>query len=166
MLGAILLAVPGLYGVGYPVIEKAINGRTVLWLLILLAIGNIVATSVTLGIGGSGGIFAPSLFAGAMTGTAFGFVVNDAFGPAAGHPALYGVIAMGAVFGSATWAPFTAIASALEMTGNFHIAAATMLAVAIAVALSKSLRTGRSTRRSSSRGVDIDRPRFSTIAPS
>ena len=167
LLGAILLAVPGLYGVGYPVIEKAINGRTVLWLLILLAIGKIVATSVTLGIGGSGGIFAPSLFAGAMTGTAFGFVVNDAFGPAAGHPALYGVIAMGAVFGSATRAPFTAIASALEMTGNFHIAAATMLAVAIAVALSKSLTYGTIyTTKLLRRGVDIDRPRSQTIAPS
>lgn len=166
LLGVILLALPGLYGVGYPVIEKAINGHTVLWLLIVLGIGKIIATSVTLGIGGSGGIFAPSLFAGAMTGTAFGFVVNDAFGPSAGHPALYGVIAMGAVFGSATRAPFTAIASSLEMTGNFHIAASTMLAVAIAVGLSRSLTYGTIyTTKLLRRGVDIDRPHPQTVAP-
>jgi chloride channel protein, CIC family len=165
LLGVILLALPGLYGVGYPVIQNAVDGHTVLWLLIVLAIGKIVATSVTLGIGGSGGIFAPSLFAGAMTGTAFGFVANDAFGPAAGHPALYGVVAMGAVFGAATRAPFTSIASATEMTGNFHIAAATMLAVAIAVGLSTSMTHGTIyTTKLLRRGVDIDKPRAPTVA--
>lgn len=166
VLGAMLLGLPGLYGVGYPVIEKAINGHTVLWLLVVLAIGKILATSVTLGIGGSGGIFAPSLFAGAMTGTAFGIVANDAFGAAAGHPALYGVIAMGAVFGSATRSPFTSIASSLEMTGNFHIAAATMLSVAIAVAVSASLMYGTIyTAKLLRRGVEIDRLHTETVAP-
>ncbi|MGA8297344.1 MAG: chloride channel protein [Acidimicrobiales bacterium] len=167
LLGLLLLALPGLYGVGYPVIEKALNGHTVLWLLVALAVAKIVATSVTLGIGGSGGIFAPSLFAGAMTGTAFGFVANDTFGSAAGHPALYGVIAMGAVFGAATRAPFTSIASATEMTGNFHIAAAVMLAVGISVGLSKALTYGTIyTTKLLRRGVDIDRPRTQTVAPS
>ena len=61
-------------------------------------VGKMLAASLTIGIGGSGGVFAPSLFTGAMAGTAFGIIAQHLFGPAAGAPAIYGVIAMGAVF--------------------------------------------------------------------
>jgi chloride channel protein, CIC family len=63
-LGVLLLALPQLYGVGYPVMDKATAGQYALWFLVLLAVGKIVACSVTIGIGGSGGVFAPSLFIG------------------------------------------------------------------------------------------------------
>ncbi len=77
--------------------------------------------SLTIGIGGSGGVFAPSLFTGAMAGTAFGIIADHLFGPTAGKPAIYGVIAMGAVFAAAAQAPITSIASLIEMTGNYGL---------------------------------------------
>ena len=134
LLGVLLLLVPEMYGVGYPVMAKAVAGRYVVWLLVLFLLSKMVATSLTLSIGGSGGIFAPSLFIGAMAGTTFGVVAAHIFGHAVGPPAVFAVVAMGAVFGAATHAPLTAIASALEMTGNFTLAVPVMLAVGIACA--------------------------------
>ena len=134
-LGAILLALPQMYGVGYPVVDQAIAGHTVLWLLVILMAGKIIAVSLTLSIGGSGGVFAPSLFTGAMAGMAFGVTVEHLFGPIVSSPAVFGVVAMGAVFGGAAQAPLTAIASVVEMTGNFTLILPVMLAVGIAAAV-------------------------------
>lgn len=67
-----------MYGVGYPVLENAIGGRYAIGFLLLLLAGKMVATSLTIGVGGSGGVFAPSLFMGAMFGTAFGQSIADA----------------------------------------------------------------------------------------
>ncbi len=75
-LGLLLLALPQMYGVGYPVMGQAVAGRIVLWLLVVLMVGKMVAASLTLSIGGSGGVFAPSLFIGAMAGMAFGVVAQ------------------------------------------------------------------------------------------
>ena len=69
---------------------------------------------MTLGIGGSGGVFAPSLFIGATSGMAFGVAAGHLFGPGAGQPALYAAVAMGAVFASAARAPLTSVASVVE----------------------------------------------------
>jgi CIC family chloride channel protein len=156
-LGLLLLALPELYGVGYPVIERSVDGKYVLWLLALLVIGKIAATSLTMGIGGSGGVFAPSLFIGAAFGTAFGIVAQHIFGTAAGCPALYGVIAMGAVFASATQAPLASIASVVEMTGNYALILPVMLAVGVSVALSRRIsRATIYTKKLLRRGIDID----------
>jgi chloride channel protein, CIC family len=84
---------------------KTAAGAYVLWFLILLAFAKIAATSLSIGIGGSGGIFAPSLFIGVTSGMAYDDIVRHLFGAAAGQPALYAVVAMGAVFTSAPRAP-------------------------------------------------------------
>jgi CIC family chloride channel protein len=110
-LGLLLLAIPQMYGVGYPVMYQATAGQYALWFLVVLAIARIAATSLTIGIGGSGGIFAPSLFIGVTSGMAFGDVAHHIFGAGAGDPALYAVVAMGAVFASAARAPLTSLAS-------------------------------------------------------
>jgi CIC family chloride channel protein len=158
-LGLLLLALPQMYGVGYPVMDKATDGRYVLWFLVVLAAGKILATSLTLGIGGSGGVFAPSLFIGATSGMAFGVTAGHLFGTAAGPPALYAVVAMGAVFSAAVAAPLTSIASVLEMTGDFSLALPVILAVAIATAVSRGLSHGTIyTTKLLRRGIDIDRP--------
>ena len=157
-LGLILLVLPQMYGVGYPVMEKAVAGDYALWFLLVLAAGKIIACSTTLGIGGSGGIFAPSLFIGATSGMAFGELASHLFGPAAGQPALYAVVAMGAVFASAARAPLTSVASVLEMTGDFTLTLPVMLAVAIATATSRALSYGTIyTTKLLRRGQDIDR---------
>ena len=138
-LGLLLLALPQMYGVGYPVLYKAVGGSYALWFLIILAAGKIIACSLTIGIGGSGGVFAPSLFIGATSGMAFGEIAGHLLGPAAGQPALYAVVAMGAVFASAARAPLTSLASVVEMTGDYTLTLPVMLAVAIATATSRAL---------------------------
>ena len=142
VLGLVLLAVPQMYGVGYPVMYKATAGGYALWFLIVLAFAKIIACSLTIGIGGSGGVFAPSLFIGVTSGMAFGDIVHHLFGAAAGQPALYAVVAMGAVFTSAARAPLTSLASVVEMTGDFTLTLPVMLAVAIASTISRSLSYG------------------------
>ena len=158
VLGLLLLAVPQLYGVGYPVMYQAVGGHYVLWFLIVLAAGKMIATSLTIGIGGSGGVFAPSLFIGATSGMAFGEIAHHLLGPAAGQPALYAVVAMGAVFTAAARAPLTSLASVVEMTGDFALTLPVMLAVAIATATSRALSYGTIyTTKLLRRGTDIDR---------
>ena len=158
LLGLLLLALPQMYGVGYPVLYKAVGGSYALWFLIILAAGKIIACSLTIGIGGSGGVFAPSLFIGATSGMAFGEIARHLFGPAAGQPALYAVVAMGAVFASAARAPLTAVASVVEMTGDFALTLPVMLAVAISTATSRGLSYGTIyTAKLLRRGIDIDR---------
>jgi chloride channel protein, CIC family len=157
-LGLLLLALPQMYGVGYPVMYRAVAGNYVLWFLVVLAAGKILACSLTLGIGGSGGVFAPSLFVGATSGMAFGEIANHVLGPGAGQPALYAVVAMGAVFTSAARAPLTSVASVVEMTGDYALTLPVMLAVAIATASSRALSYGTIyTTKLLRRGFDVDR---------
>jgi CIC family chloride channel protein len=156
--GLLLLALPQMYGVGYPVMFKATAGDYAIWFLLVLAFGKILATSVTMGVGGSGGIFAPSLFIGVTMGMAYGDVVDHLFGAGAGQPALYAVVAMGAVFTSAARAPLTSLASVVEMTGDFSLTLPVMLAVAIATTVSRALSYGTIyTTKLLRRGTDIDR---------
>jgi CIC family chloride channel protein len=123
-------------------------------------LGKILAASLTPSIGGSGGVFAPSLFTGAMGGMAFGVIVQHLFGPIVSSPAIFRVVAMGGAFGATAQAPLTAIASVVEMTGDFTLIVPVMLAVGIATALSKrlsykSIYTAKLLRR----GIDIERPK-------
>jgi len=157
LLGLVLLALPQMYGVGYPVMNQAIAGNEALWFLLILMAGKMLTASLTIGIGGSGGVFAPSLFTGAMAGTAFGVVADHLLGPAAGPPSIYGILAMGAVFAAAAQAPLTSIASVVEMTGNYSLLLPVMLAVAVATGLARRLSYGTIyTRKLLRRGIDID----------
>ena len=163
-LGGLLLALPQMYGVGYPVMNEIIAGHDVLWLVVILMVGKIVASSLTLSIGGSGGVFAPSLFTGAAGGMAFGVTVHHIFGSVVGPPAIYAVVAMGGVFAAAAQAPLTAIASVVEMTGNFSLMLPVMLAAAIASAVSKRFSYGSIyTAKLLRRGIDIERPKATGV---
>jgi chloride channel protein, CIC family len=157
VLGLLLLAVPQLYGVGYPVMYQTTAGDYAIWFMLLLAFGKIAATSLSLGIGGSGGVFAPALFIGVTSGMAFGDIAARLFGPAAGQPVLYAVVAMGAVFTAAARAPLTSLASVVELTGDFSLTLPVMLAVAVASAVSRALSYGTIyTTKLLRRGTDID----------
>ena len=163
-LGLVLLALPQMYGVGYPVMGKAFAGQYALWFIAILMLGKVLASSLTLSIGGSGGVFAPSLFIGAMAGMVFGTVAHHLFGPAIGPPAMYAVVAMGGVFAAAAQAPLTAIASVAEMTANFTLTLPIMLACGIAAAVSKQLTYGNIyTTKLLRRGIDIERPKTTSV---
>lgn len=157
IVGLLLLALPQLYGVGYPVMYQALDGRYALWFLLVLAAGKIVATSLTLGMGGSGGVYAPSLFIGLMCGYTFGAAAGHVFGSAAGSPALYAAIGMAGAFGAATGSPLTALASIVEMTGDYTLTLPVMLTVSIAVVIARRLSYGTIyTTKLLRRGVDIE----------
>lgn len=161
VLGLLLLSIPEMYGVGYPVLGNAVAGRYAIGFLLLLMAGKIVATSLTIGIGGSGGVFAPSLFVGAMLGSAFGAVAHMWLPGIAGPAGAYGLIGMGAVFAGAAQAPITAVVILFELTGEYSIILPLMAAIVVATAISRvfshdSIYTRKLTRR----GVDL-----TTIAP-
>jgi len=138
-LGLVLMVLPELYGVGYPVLEGAIRAQYGPGLLILFLIGKIVATSLTIAIGGSGGVFAPALFMGAMLGTAYGGLLHAAWPELIGPAGAYGLVGMGAVFAAAARAPLTAVVSILELTGEYQLILPLMLAVALAAGIGRLL---------------------------
>jgi CIC family chloride channel protein len=160
LLGLLLFALPELYGVGYPPLEHAIGGRYVVWFLLLLLAGKLLATSVTIAIGGSGGVFAPSLFMGAMLGSAYGAVLHQLMPGTVASAGAYGLVGMGAVFAAAARAPITAVIIIFELTGDYRIILPLMFAIALASGISRLL--GHDTiytlklRR---RGIDITRGR-------
>lgn len=159
LLGALLLAVPQMYGTGYPVLQDAVNGEYVIGFLLLLLVAKIVATSLTIGIGGSGGVFAPSLFMGAMLGSAFGAVVHQLAPSVTTAPGAYGLVGMGAVFAGAARAPITAVVILFELTGEYSIILPMMTAIVVAALVSRRLAGGTvyslKLRR---RGIDLDAP--------
>lgn len=136
LLGGLLLALPEMYGVGYPVLDRGVAGHYALAFLTVLLVGKMLATSLTIGIGGSGGVFAPSLFIGAMAGAAYGIVLHDALPGAAGPVGAYGLIGMGAVFAGAARAPITAVIIMFELTGEYTIILPLMAAIVLATGAS------------------------------
>jgi CIC family chloride channel protein len=121
-----------LFGVGHEGVELAMAGELTTLLMASLVFMKIFATSVTLGAGGSGGVFAPALFIGAMAGGAFGRVVDAAFPSISASPGAYALVGAAAVFGASTHAPMTAIIILFEMTDNYRIILPLMLSVVIA----------------------------------
>ncbi len=100
---------PAVFGVGYETIDLALVSGLTFQIAFALLFVKILATNLTLGSGGSGGVFAPSLFMGAMLGEAFGQVVNYFFPGITAPPGTYALVGMAALFGGAAHAPATAI---------------------------------------------------------
>ncbi|MGH3050726.1 MAG: chloride channel protein, partial [Gaiellaceae bacterium] len=164
LLGLILFALPELYGVGYPPLEHAIRGGYVVWLLLALLAGKVVATSLTIAIGGSGGVFAPSLFMGAMLGSAYGVGVHHLLPGVTGPAGAYGIVGMGAVFAGAARAPITAVIIIFELTGDYRIILPLMFAVVLAAGVSNLLSRGTIyTLKMRRRGIDIMRGRGANL---
>ncbi|MGW5658580.1 chloride channel protein [Streptomyces sp. NPDC003758] len=158
-LGLVLLALPEMYGVGYPVLQKATQGGYAVGFLLLLLVGKMLATSLTIGIGGSGGVFAPSLFIGAMLGSAYGTGVHHLLPQSAGAVGAYALIGMGAVFAGAARAPITAVVILFELTGEYSIILPLMLAIVLATAASRLLAHDTIyTLKLRRRGIDLEGP--------
>lgn len=139
LLGAILFFLPQMYGSGYGVLESAVSGEYVFGFLLLLLVGKMVATSVTFGIGGSGGVFGPLLFMGAMLGTAYGGAAERLLPGLTGTPGTYGLVGMAAMFAGAAQAPFTAVITVFELTGEYSLILPLMAAVALSTVISRLL---------------------------
>lgn len=139
VLGALLVALPQMYGVGYPVLRNAAGGHYAITMLVVLLVGKIFATSLTIGIGGSGGIFAPTLFIGAMAGSAFGQTIHQLDPALSVVASSYALIGMGALLGGATGAPITAVVTLFELTGQYSIILPLMIAVSLATFTARML---------------------------
>ena len=164
LLGLLLLAVPQMYGVGYPVLSRAVDGRYVVAFVLVLLAAKIVATSLTIAIGGSGGVFAPSLFMGAMLGSAFGQAAH-ALAPGVTAPSgAYALVGMGAVFAGSARAPITAVLIIFELTGEYAIILPLMFAIVLATAVSRRLSPDTIyTLKLRRRGIVVDRPRVVSV---
>ncbi|HEY1486251.1 MAG TPA: chloride channel protein, partial [Micromonosporaceae bacterium] len=159
LLGLVLLVLPEMYGVGYPVLGKSIAGKYAILFLIVLLIGKMIATSLTIGIGGSGGVFAPSLFIGAMLGSAYGQILHHVMPGLAGSAGAYGLIGMGAVFAGAARAPITAVVILFELTGEYSVILPLMAAIALATGVSHLLSQDTIyTLKLRRRGIDLANP--------
>jgi CIC family chloride channel protein len=132
VVGVIGVWLPQIFGSGLPQMEQVLLIRYPFVIMLLLVPAKILATSFTLGSGGSGGVFAPSLFIGSMLGGAFGHLVHLQFPAFTALSAAYAIVGMAAVFGAAAQAPITAIIIIFEMTGDYHIILPLMASTVIA----------------------------------
>jgi CIC family chloride channel protein len=130
-VGAIGIAFPQVLGVGYSTITPALQGALVPSLLAALLVAKLIATSITVGSGGSGGVFSASLFLGAMTGGVLGSAVHALFPGHTADSGAYALVAMGAVVAATTHAPITAIVMIFEMTQAIAIIPPLMAACVI-----------------------------------
>ncbi|MGI8509496.1 MAG: chloride channel protein [Gemmatimonadaceae bacterium] len=162
-VGAIVVASRGLLvGYGHFAVHLDVFGRMAWYALFLLAIGKILATSVTLNLGGSGGVFTPSLYIGAATGGAFGVALAALFPQYGLHPEAYALVGMGAMIAGATDAPITGIMLVFEMTDDYAVVLPLMMTVVISHVVARrfepdSLYSGWLRRRGESIGHGTDR---------
>ncbi len=148
---------PDFLGIGYNVLQTALlnPAHDALFFFALVAL-KLIATSLTIGSGGQGGLFAPSLFLGGMLGIGFGIVLGALVPGLAAPPAAYGMVAMGAVLASAVRAPIVAILLPFEMTNDYHIILPLMLAVVTAFVVARRLeRESVYTIKLQARGIDL-----------
>jgi CIC family chloride channel protein len=132
LVGAIGIGLPHIFGVGYYSIDACLQNQLGLWLAFILVFAKILSTSLTLGSGGSGGVFAPSLFLGAMTGNFVGSIFHNFFPSSISSPGAFALVGMGAVVAAATHAPITAIIIIFELTNDYKIILPLMLSSIIA----------------------------------
>jgi CIC family chloride channel protein len=124
--------------------------------MLVLVASKLVAVSITIGSGGSGGIFAPSLFIGAMLGGAVGTVVHAIWPDSTGSPGAYALVGMGAVVAAGTHAPITAIVIIFELTSDYKIILPLMISCIIATLLATQLQSASIyTLKLIRRGLDI-----------
>ena len=131
-LGIIGLFAPALLGGGYGYIQFALQGGAgiAVWMLLLLSLGKIIALSLTVASGGSGGVFAPSLYVGALLGATFAAVLH-AVGITGVNGTALAVVGMAALFAGAARVPIATLVMVAEMTGGYDLIMPTMLAVAV-----------------------------------
>jgi len=115
-------------GAGYGSLQTALSNPSSMsiGLLLCLAFGKIATTSATIGSGGSGGVFGPSMVIGGCTGAAVGLLFNHWWPELAPHPSIYAIVGMAGFFGGAAHAPISTIVMVTELTGDYALLVPTM----------------------------------------
>lgn len=167
LVGSLAILYPQIMGDGYTYIEKVLNGDGVITTMLVLVIMKIIATAITLGSGGAGGVFAPALFIGAVIGGAYGGFFHNLFPDFTATSGAYSAVGIGAFLAAATHAPLTAIFLLFEMTGNYLIIIPIMLSSIIGTVVSKRLyHDSIDTVDFSREGIDIHEGRETAIMKS
>lgn len=130
-VGAMAIAVPQVLGVGYETTSAALDESLTLGPLLVILVAKLVASGLCLGGGFGGGVFSPSLFLGALTGGAFGVLVELVYPSLSAGFSAYAVVGMGAVAGAVLGAPLSTTLIVFEMTGDYALTMAVMLATII-----------------------------------
>ena len=137
VIGVVLIYVPAVMGVGYEYVDQALNGELVLKTLVLLGFVKLAATIVSYSSGNAGGIFAPSLYIGAMVGGATGVLVHRYAPFPTGDAGAYALVGMGTLFAGIIRAPMTSVFMIFEITQDYQILVPLMIANMLSLAISK-----------------------------
>ena len=133
LLGLLAMFIPQVLGSGYGWVQAALYGKMALWVMLVIALAKIVATSLTISSGGSGGVFAPSLVIGAMLGGTFGATAEILFPLAVQDPRAYVLVGMAGFFAGVANAPIATLIMVSELTGNYSLLAPLMLVCVVAM---------------------------------
>ncbi len=136
-VGLIGIGLPQIYGNGYEFIGSVLAGHQPLLLLLALILVKAVATSITINSGMPGGMFAPCLYLGAVTGGAFGLLCSLLFPAAHLAPGAYALVGMGTFLSAATHSPMTAIFLLFEITDSYEVIIPIMLACVIGTSIAR-----------------------------
>jgi CIC family chloride channel protein len=167
IIGLIGIFFPQVMGDGYYYIETVLKGNGLVHIMFALIFLKIIATSITLGSGGAGGVFAPALFIGAVIGGTFGGIVHYLLPEYVANPGAYGAVGIGAFLGAVTHSPLTAIFLLFEMTGNYLIIIPIMLSSIIGTVVSSRLcHDSIDTVDFSREGIDVHEGRETAIMKS
>jgi CIC family chloride channel protein len=139
LLGALALVVPEAISTGYGWIQKAMTGNYVGWSLILLALVKILAMSLTISSGGSGGVFGPNVYIGGMLGAWVAYATDQLFPEMALNTAAFAVVGMAAVFAGTARVPIATLVMVAEMTGGYGLIVPSMLATTIAFVVERTV---------------------------
>lgn len=137
VMGLIGIVYPEVLGFGYQATTEALEGNYTLKLLTVLLVVKILATVVCLSCRFGAGVFSAGIYLGAMAGAGFGIVVNLLFPGTVVSPTFFAIIGMGAVSGAIIGAPISTTLIIFELTGDYTMTAALMIAVGVATVLSQ-----------------------------
>jgi CIC family chloride channel protein len=137
IIGAVLLYSPAIMGVGYEYVDQALNGGLLLRTMIMLCFLKLAATIVSYASGNAGGIFAPSLYIGAMAGGAIGMLVHRVAPFQTGDPGAYALVGMGTLFAGIIRAPMTSVFMIFEITQDYQILVPLMVANLLSFVVSR-----------------------------
>ena len=144
VVGLISLVYPEVWGNGYSVVGKILNGELTGWLLLAIFASKVVSTTATVGSGAVGGVFTPTLFIGAAVGAILSGLVHLLWPVSASTPGAYALVGMGGFLAATTQAPLTSILMIFEMTLDYDVVLPLMLACVTSHFTAKAYRQGRS----------------------
>ncbi|TLM65386.1 MAG: chloride channel protein [Deltaproteobacteria bacterium] len=157
LVGIIGVCLPQVFGNGYVFIEQVLHGHGVWYILAALVVMKAIATSITLGSGLPGGVFAPSLFLGAVAGGTFGKLLQFAFPTMGISSGAFAMVGMGGFLAAATHAPMTGIFLLFEITSSYQVIVPIMLTCVIGVTICRRIhRYSLETYDLARAGIDLE----------